>query len=482
MTEESTVSEHRPDHTPDPARDPAFDRLRAADPAARLDPDLDALETAVRARLDSGDGLALSGGPDQLAAARRARRPSRWAAVAAVAAGTLVVGSAGYALGERADVDDPAPLSVAMPGPPGGTSDAAAAQGAAPVPGEVRSAAPEGADAAMLPWFGGRTVFRAEGLPDEAGVAEAWGYDPAQVFGPETASLVASSLGLGGEPRLDGVTWTVGSQDGTGAGLQLQPDGVTSVSYYDPTLDPFACAQPVPEPGAATEEDAGAGSSGSAPAPDATDCGGVDGATALQGDAAVAQAREVVAGAGADPDAFEYEVMDAGVPSATYVTAFGTIGGQRTGSVWSMTLVGEAVQSLYGALAPLVPLGTYDVVSALDAVDRLADPRFGVTAGGPIMARDAAATEPAVEPDQPVSGGGSAGPTGSPPPAARPDAPFAWPVTEVALTSAQLGLAQHTQPDGSTVVLPSYTLSSDDGATWSVVAVADSGLDFDALE
>jgi hypothetical protein len=53
-------------------------------------------------------------------------------------------------------------------------------------------------------------------------------------------------------------------------------------------------------------------------------------------------------------------------------------------------------------------------------------------------------------------------------------------VTQVELVSARLGLAQHTLPTGATVLLPAYELSSADGGTWSVVAVADDDLDFSA--
>ncbi|WNB87655.1 hypothetical protein [Cellulomonas sp. ATA003] len=489
------MSEHRPDPTPESAPDSAFDRLLAADPAARLTPDTDVLDAAVRARLGADGPLVVSGGRDQLAAARAARRPSRWAAVAAVAAGTLVVGSAGFALGERAGDGGSVPTATVMlPGPAGATGEGTTGQGGPPVAADTRIAGPEGsASATSLPWSGGRIVFRGAGLSDEAGVAEAWAYDPAQVFGAETASVVASSLGLEEEPRLEGVTWTVGPLDGSAASLQLQPDGVASVMFYDPATDPFRCMEPVPEPapdvapegGATPDAGDGAGSSGSAPAgpgcpPAAT--------AALQGDAAVARAREVVAATGANPAAFEYEVADAGVPSAAYVTAYGIIGGQRTGNVWSMTLVGDAVQSLYGALAPLVPLGSYDVVSPSAAVARLTDPRFGGGVGGPVMAAEArTATGPAVEPDEPVADDaaalaeGPAAPAGSPPAAVQPGSPFAWPVTTVTLTGARLGLTQHVQPDGATALLPAYELTADDGSAWSVVAVAESALDLSPL-
>jgi hypothetical protein len=87
-----------------------------------------------------------------------------------------------------------------------------------------------------------------------------------------------------------------------------------------------------------------------------------------------------------------------------------------------------------------------------------------------------AVREMVVEPDDPAASDEVA----TPPAPVTAGAPFAWPVTEVVLTGARLGLAQHTHPDGATVLLPAYELSSDDGAVWSVVAVADTGLDYAA--
>jgi hypothetical protein len=151
------------------------------------------------------------------------------------------------------------------------------------------------------------------------------------------------------------------------------------------------------------------------------------------------------------------------------------VGGQRTGVAWNLTLVGSDVQALYGALAPLVPLGAYDVVSPAEAVLRLSDPRFGV-GGGPVLAATAA-REPALEQGDAAVSVPAPGDL-TPPSAVGPGTAFRWPVAEVVLTGARLGLAQHTHPDGATVLLPAYELTSDDGSAWSVVAVADSDLDF----
>ena len=120
------------------------------------------------------------------------------------------------------------------------------------------------------------------------------------------------------------------------------------MSFYDPALDPFGCPVTEPAPGGEVvpgpeplPDDAsapgargggtGSDASGPLPAPDVPACTTPDLGDAPRGDAAVARAREVVAGTGADADGFEYEVMDAGTPQATYVTAHARLAGQRTG-------------------------------------------------------------------------------------------------------------------------------------------------------
>ena len=143
------------------------------------------------------------------------------------------------------------------------------------------------------------------------------------------------------------------------------------------------------------------------------------------------------------------------------------------------------MQSLFGSLAPLVPLGSYELISAGAAVERLADPRFG-SWGGPVVlaGQEATLRDLAVDPVGPATSGdapaeGPAEATSPPEPVAA-GSPFAWPVSQVTLTSARLGLALHTQPDGAAVLLPAYELAAEDGTTWSMVAVADTGLDFAA--
>lgn len=459
--------------------DVAFARLRAADPAAGVEPDAARIRAAVAASVGGATGAAAEetvdvvSVPDELAAARARRSRTRWLTVAAAVAGVAVVGGGGFAAG------------VAAQGDGGSASDLAAAPAMSleqPMAGREMSSAGAAADTAAtskLAWYGGRVVFTAgSGLSDEAGAGTAWAFDAASVFSQETIARVAAALGVSGEPQQEYGAWTVGSTDGTGPNVSLSPDGTGSISYYDPSKDPWSCVASAPETlDGATAEGDGTSSSVDRAQVDpglGTDCA-QDLPAAPTGDAAKAEAADLLRALGVDPAAYELEAMaDTGSPALAQVTAHLVVDGQRSGVAWNVSLVGDGVQSLWGSLAPLVELGDYDVVSPRAAVERLGDPRFGASGGivpfaADEMARAESGAEIAPAPDE------------VPTVPATPDfGPLAWPVEDVTIESARLGLALTTLPDGAAVLLPTYELSSSDGRTWTVVAVADADLDFTA--
>ncbi|WP_336708705.1 hypothetical protein [Oerskovia sp. USHLN155] len=476
---------------PDAGRTPdeAYERVRDADPAATVTPDLAAIaakDATVRAHLgesygpapttgpgepDATAGATPSGGatdaPDELAVHRekKRRRVPLVGAAAAAVAGVLAFGVGGYALGSAGSSGGGA--SVATADAPIALQDlAAGSRGAAP-----EGAAMGAADAKMssMPGFGGRTVFTSAGLGTEGTSAPAWAFDAAGTFSAETAEKVASALGVAGEPRQEYGAWTVGPNDGQGPTVSVQPDGTTSVSFNDPSKDPWACAVvATPGSGTATTEEmeidpqAGCGESDLGPAPAPV--------------AAISTSKDVLGSLGLDPAAFEYttESYD-GAGKVLAVSAAQVVEGQRTGIVWSMTYSGAGLSSLYGSLAPTVSMGDYAVVSPTAAVERLGDPRFGspgmiayARGGDASVLLDGATTDVApVEPEVPGV-----------PPTADAGAAFSWPVEEVTITSARLGWAVHYQADGGAVLVPSYELSDAEGSTWSVIAVADDELDF----
>jgi hypothetical protein len=393
-----------------------------------------------------------------------------------VAAGALAIGGTGFGLGAitaaRAPAGDVVTLAEGLP--------ASSERGGG-------GAAADDAGSSIYPPISWRIVFKASGLSDEARRAPAWGLDAAGAFSKETAERVARALGLEGEAKQQFGSWQVGSTDGKGPSLTLSPDGAASVNYYDPTKDPYLCGT-----AAAREEAADSGIRCAPP---------VEGSAPRGADAA-RQMRQLLASMGIQVEVeivtTEHDVPETGGPRMTSVTAHLVLGGQRAGLTWSATLVANGVQSFYGPTARLVELGQYDVVSENEAVRRLGDPRFG-SSGGPIIAMDSeeaarATVDDAVAGDaaaggQPGAGRGQTEPTQdiaavppeqdqTVPPTPQPGAAIPWPVTEVTITKARLGLAQHTLPNGATVLLPAYELGDENNRTWSVLGVADARLDF----
>jgi len=448
-------------------------RLAAADPAAGVEPDLARLRAAVEERRRAAPA-------DELAA-RRLRRLTTWPArAAAVAAAALVVGGGGgYAVGLAAAggggdaTTADAPIVLEAPGGAGSVAEAAPdLAGAADVDGGRG-----GYDATWGGWYG-RTVFHASGLTGGATSATAWALDATSVSG-QAAAAAAEALGVPGEPRLEYGSWVVGPNDGNGPTVQLMADGAGSLSFWDPTVDVWYC-------GAVPERSAREGEAAAEPAPDApvSDGGGVDPVApdvcderdlgdAPSAGAAEDALREAMASLGVDPAAFEFAVEDVGDRAHAYVTAYHVLDGQRTGLAWNASFTGAGMASLYGFTATLVELGEYDVVPPAEAVERLNDPRFGAGWSGPVIlaggARDAMEVAPVPEE-----------PDGVPPTPARPGAAFAWPVRDVTIVAARLGLAQLATGDGATVLAPSYELTADDGSVWSVIAVAERHLDLSA--
>jgi hypothetical protein len=454
-----------------------LERLRAADPAAGAHTDLGRLRGAVDAHI-AGSSATDDGGATvtQLPPARSRR--SRTLAMAAVAASAVVIAAAGFGVG-RSTVEPGATTEPAISlGSPGG--------GAGTTPGRSEvGPMSTGADAAIYP---APTVshmdFHAVGLPDEAGTAQAWTYDPSASFSAERTAALGEYLGIPGEPELAGGTWQLGVTDGSGAYLTVAPDGTTTTSYYDPAKDPHQCLR--------TDAGAGPGTTGDAAAPDAPAdsgssvvtppyewCEAPDAEPAPRGEDAFRPVRDLLSAAGLDPAGFELVDNNYGDPSVTEVVAYQLVDGQRTGSAWYVAVTAAGVQSFNGSLAPLAGLGDYPVISATDAVARLKDPRFGTFGDVHIMSpADVRPLAAGAAGDAPVTSSGPAGDgTEGPPPAAAPGSPVPWPVEEVAITGARLGPSLWIAPSGTALLVPAYELTADDGRTWSVIAVAEDALD-----
>jgi len=66
------------------------------------------------------------------------------------------------------------------------------------------------------------------------------------------------------------------------------------------------------------------------------------------------------------------------------------------------------------------------------------------------------------------------------PPVPSPGDPIAWPVQEVTITGARLGVTLLSTPTGASVLVPAWELTDADGGTWSVVAIVEDQLDLSA--
>lgn len=373
------------------ADDEAIDRLRAADPARGRTTDLSSLRAAVDARTGAGASAPASPAgeagddPGDELARRRARRSRRNAWVAGVAASVLV-GVTGYMAG----------MSVAGGGSGGGDSAADSAEGGAAEPAYDSSGAMDdgadtsglqaeedsaaGADSSDLMWGSSRAVFVASGLSGETGSAEAFGYDPTGLASAGTAADVAAALGIDEDVADEGGYWMVGEPDGRN--LSVYDDGTASLSYTDPSLDPWVCAVDV----GGADPDSGVSDEG----------GGSDGFSGCPTDSAappadpIATAGDFLTTIGVDVSGLELEVDYSDGGSAS-VSGYLPDVDRSTGGIWNLTVTADGVYSAWGWLALRTSLGDYDTISAADAVERLMDPRFGASNGVmPLAAAEAA--------------------------------------------------------------------------------------------
>ncbi len=471
--------------TPDPA-DEVVARLSAADPAGDITVDTESIRLSVGERLSSGDELA----------ARRERHSGGhrgwWMGAAAAVCALALAAGTGFVVGRSGGSADTTTATPAfrLNAPTGQTADSA---GAGPALGAPSTGGAATLDSKMMPWFGGRTIFTAgEGLSTTGGKGGAFVYDARAVDGKSAAQQLAKAFGIEGSPVDSGFAWVVGPADGSGPSVSVTPDGMRSFYSFDPSFQPYPCAKS--EIGTPVPTESGSSGGGSSDAYPGPACPSPTGATkpAPQGDDAIAVARKAMKAAGVDPDGFQWRAEPVGDQYNSYVTASQRVNGQLTGSMWGFSIVGGGkLASVNGFLAPLVPLGDYDTVSATDAVARLGNPVFGGSYGGPIAmsadTRGGVATSGGAAGSAAVSGNvvvpgdtvATSAPT-EPPAAMKPGAKFSWPVAHVTITKATLGLAQYFQPDGSVVLMPTYQLDSADQGMYSMTAVVDSALDMTA--
>ncbi|TFD87002.1 hypothetical protein E3T61_14125 [Cryobacterium lactosi] len=427
----------------DTQQDPVA-RLRAADPAGDIEARAGFADEVV-ARMTRPEAEPTGGSvPVADLGTERARRRPRWLPFVAVAASIAIVGAAGYGIGASSGgsmslADGAArPITLQANGGP----ESIAQGGIEPSVGAVA-----GADQKMssltYPYGSGRNAFSASGLGRQAGTAEAYAYDPRSASNADTVAALAAALGIGSSVELRDGSWVAGPQDGSAPSLSVSLDGMLSFYFQNPQISPWQCeGDQVCEP------------TGQAPSEDA----------------AIGALRAVLVAAGRDPAAFEFtsQVWE-GSPTRT-AEAKPVIDGQQLDQGWSLEMAEDGVVNANGALADVVALGMYSVVSEQEGFERLSDPRFsGAATTLPIALRDQATTiEEWVAPTEPPATPGAG-------------TSLSWPVNNVEIVSARLGLTSQWQPDGSVLVVPAYAFTDAEGGTWSVLAVGESMLDFRAF-
>lgn len=432
-------------------RDEAYRRLRAADPAAHAEPDLDGLLAAARLRagLESAVGSAadqagrrtpgwepaVASAPEEALrvqagheprvapavdlAARRRRRARVWQ-IAAGFVTVAVVGAGGYGLGARSSSS-----ATSQVGAPEAASMADSALKDAAGTLDTDTDTDTGDTGA--PQTSGPRLFVADGVSQDAGTGNAYS------LGGSTASATsADAFAQAWQVSGDVVeqtpgTWTVSGTSGDW--LSVTADGdVTRIDFSTPSPD---------------------GCSGA-------DCGTRDGARS----GALAE----LATAGVDTGALAVEVTgDAG---AFTVTALQRADGAATTLGWTVQVATGGITSISGTVAEIVPLGSYALLSPAQAVLRLNDARF--TGWAATMASDPDAASSTGEGTGTEDGATSAV-------EATPGAPVPWPVTTVRIVHARLGLALTS--GAHQVLVPAYELTDDSGATYVVPALTDDALE-----
>jgi hypothetical protein len=449
--------------------DPAFRRLQEADPAAGLAADLDRIKAEVDART-----------------VPPARTGWRWSQIAAAVIAVALVGAGGYTIGHASGSRQTTAAESSSGGSqPTGTTNSAAVDEAAPGVAQQEPAAAPGLAPTVLNGTtvagGGssgyssdkslaystfRTVFSDGGVSADGGTASGWAFDASQTVSAATAERLAAAFGISGTAVASWGSWNVGPTDGSGPTITLSSDGTASFYYYDPSVQFGGCA-PV-------TYTAGAGAAESAVADDSAVCAlpTTMSTTAIDDETATQRVKDLITAVGLDPATFEFDVQADASPESGYlsVAAYPLVGGARIDLAWWFSFVGDQLSGANGQLAPVVAAGDYTVISPAQAVARLNDPRFGANgpiypAGGPI-------------PVDPGIGTTQSSDTVTTPPAPVTDGTVSWPVNQVSITGATLGLGTQYQPDGTVLLLPTYTLSDGSGATWSVIAITDDRLDF----
>lgn len=146
------------------------------------------------------------------------------------------------------------------------------------------------------------------------------------------------------------------------------------------------------------------------------------------------------------------KLLDAGgdLPTATGLVFHAGAGLSDAPTTAEVRVAGKSGESL----------GSYPVISEVEAVERLGDPRFA----GAVLG----STTQELPQEE-------AGPLAATP---VPGGPIAWPVHDVTIVAAALTEARYTLSGAAVLSVPAYELTDAEGNGWTVLAVDDEVLDF----
>ena len=442
--------------------------LRAADPAAGIE--------APEALRDRVAGMP---GEEPVSAPVPLRRRRRWLLPVAAAGAVVAAIGVGYVWGTGGMDLGPAPAPLAVetgtpddPAAPIGLGGGSGTQDA-PVAGSIPGAVDLPGDGAAAPFSTSTSIAYGWGLPtrqrfilptfeEMSGQASVYAVDARAQYSAEDAARVAATLGLTGDVRDfeegGGGGWIVGDPSDShfilthwaGALAQFNKTGVEqpmtachfAVSTRYPTLDGAShevvdafyaevehCLADTPMP---TEEQAH---------------------EAL---------RSFLAATGMDIESTHVTMTPDTEHRVLSATAAWVVQNNTTEIMTSVRV--SAAGLLYGSgpTGEVVSLGEYTIVSPAEAAARLNDPAFSPRlVSSPETDVDYPEyTTPTAPPELP--GAGSTVP---------------WHIAEHEIVSARLGLALLHGPNGEQYLAPAYEFTASDETVWSVIALAEEGLD-----
>jgi hypothetical protein len=271
--------------------------------------------------------------------------------------------------------------------------------------------------------------------------------------------------------------------------LSVQTNGLLSVQYADSNLANANCRSTTNGMGGAVQP-----MYGTVPGAVNTLPNSCVPATSANGPSrvpALLASQKVLTAAGLDASSYRW-VVGAPTNGIVSVTAVAKIGGQELVNTaagldanWQFRVTtGNKVSHVSGALARIVSLGRYRVVSAAVGAARLNDSTYHaqtstpqgspsaipVAGDSPLSNSTGVATSPPAE-----STGGASVPS-----VPIPGSKVAWPVRTITIVKSSLRLAPYAQPNGAVVLMPTYDMTAADGSRYYVIAIDSAALDTSA--